>query len=240
MKNKSAILFAFKRVVAALLDVSMFLIITMFSVLLIAEPIIEKTTDIIQIREEYTKLAENYNVRIWNEEMGMYIDNPDVTEEELNAFNNDERVLALEEENSSIVMLEVMISLSVAAVIVYLVIPLMSKNNQTLGKKAMGLIVVSSKKGDLKKVNVAIRGVSFVIIELFIGLISYGIVPLISLALIMFSNKKQSLHDFISSTKVIKGSAGKEDIVNEEDDEYYTMIAKENARDLTVGGKKND
>ena len=80
MKNKNSILFAFKRVIAALMDVSIFLIATMFIVLLVGEPIVEHTTDIVKIREEYSSLAEEYQVRIWNEEMGMYVDNPNISE----------------------------------------------------------------------------------------------------------------------------------------------------------------
>ena len=70
------------------------------------------------------------------------------------------------------------------------------------------------------------------------GLITYGIIPLISLILVMIS--KKSLHDYLPKTHVhrIKNSAS--DIVREEDDEYYKMIAKEQGRDLRVGGRKND
>lgn len=240
MKNKNIVLFAFKRVVAALMDVSLFLIITMFSVLLIAEPIVEHTTNILEIREEYTALAEQYNIKVWNEELGMYVDNPNLTEIELTEFNNNPRVKELEEENASIVMMEVMIALTIGSAIVYILIPVLMKNNHSLGKKIMNLKVISTKGEELKKYQLAIRGVSYIVIELSIGLLTYGVVPILSLLLSLFTKRNQTIHDLISSTKVVKYSAGKEDIVSEEDDEYYKMIAKENARDLTIGGKKND
>ena len=128
MKNKN-ILFAFKRVVAALLDVSIFLIATMFAVLLIGEPIVERTTDIVQIREEYTLLAEQYNIKVWNEELGMYVDNANVTEEEKTAFSNDARVIELEQANTDIVMKEILISLTITSAVFYIAIPLFTKNN---------------------------------------------------------------------------------------------------------------
>ena len=240
MKNKNSILFAFKRVIAALMDVSIFLIATMFIVLLVGEPIVEHTTDIVKIREEYSSLAEEYQVRIWNEEMGMYVDNPNISEEVLKAFNENPRVKELEEMNTEIVMNEVLISLTISSALIYVLIPILMKSNHSLGKKAMNLKVVSSKKCELQKHQLAIRGVSFIVIELFFGLISYGIIPLISLAMIMFTKNNQSIHDYLSKTKVVRATAGKEDIVSEEDDEYYKMIAKENARDLTIGGRNND
>ena len=115
---------------------------------------------------------------------------------------------------------------------------MISKKGTTVGKKALGLIVVSTKKEELKKTQVLVREISFILIELVGGLITYGIIPLVSLILIIIN--KKSLHDYLSKTNVKRILNSTSDIVSEEDDEYYKMIAKEQARDLRVGGKKND
>ena len=91
----------------------------------------------------------------------------------------------------------------------------------------------------INKKQLIIRQVSFIGIELILGLFTYGMLPLISLAMIMFSEKGLSIHDYLSKTKVM--GKIKEEIVNEEDDEYYKLILEEEPpRDLRVRRNEND
>lgn len=238
MKNK--IVFLVKRTISALIDISLLLITTMFLVIYIAEPIAEKAIGISAIREEYSNLCVEYNIKYWDESQKMYLDNLEATDEEKAAFDNDERVNVLEQKIASTMMVEIVSSISVGALLFYIVIPLVSKRGNTLGKKALGLAVINRDGNKLTKLQLGIRGVGFIVIELIIGLMTYGLAPLISLAMVMFGKNGISLHDYLAGTTVSNKSVTELDIVNEEDDEYYKKIAEEEARDLRVGGKKND
>lgn len=239
MKNsKYSIWFGLKRFFAAFIDVCLTLILTLFVYFIVVEPIFERTTEINQYREQYNEKYEEYGVMIWSEEWQSYVNNPDATEEQKEAFNNDPIVKELYEKINSIVYREFTVSCTISTALIFILVPMISKKGTTVGKKALGLIVVSTKKEELKKTQVLVREISFILIELVGGLITYGIIPLVSLILIIIN--KKSLHDYLSKTNVKRILNSTSDIVSEEDDEYYKMIAKEQARDLRVGGKKND
>lgn len=239
MENKGSLLFSIKRTVAALIDVTLMLIATLFIYFSIVDPIFEKTTDIIATKEEYYQKGEDYNVLIWSEKDFEYIENENATKEEIEAFNNDPIVLELYNKINTTVYQEIILSTTISIAIIYILFPMIPKHGCTLGKKAFGLIVISKNKDSLKKRQVLIREVSFIIIVLIGGVLTYGILPLISLALINFSKKRFSLHDYLSKTTVVMiDKKTKEIIISEDEDEYYRQIAKEEARDLRLGGKK--
>lgn len=240
MKNdKKQILI--RRIVASLLDVTLTFIASLFIYFIIVAPISEKTTDILVLQEKYNEKYEEYGIKIWNELENRYIDNKDAKEEDIKAFKEDKEVIELENKIATISNIETISSITLSLAIFYIVLPLISKNGKTIGKKALGLKIESLNNEPLKKTQVIIRGLSFVIIEFSLGLLTYGIIPLISLYLVIFSKKEISIHDRFSKTNVtLVPIYKKESIVKEEDDEYYDQIALEERRDLRVGGRKND
>ena len=240
MKNdKKQILI--RRIVASLLDVTLTFIASLFIYFIIVAPISEKTTDILVLQEKYNEKYEEYGIKIWNELENRYIDNKDAKEEDIKAFKEDKEVIELENKIATISNIETISSITLSLAIFYIVLPLISKNGKTIGKKALGLKIESLNNEPLKKTQVIIRGLSFVIIEFSLGLLTYGIIPLISLCLVIFSKKEISIHDRFSKTNVtLVPIYKKESIVKEEDDEYYDQIALEERRDLRVGGRKND
>ena len=240
MKNdKKQILI--RRIVASLLDVTLTFIASLFIYFIIVAPISEKTTDILVLQEKYNEKYEEYGIKIWNELENRYIDNKDAKEEDIKAFKEDKEVIELENKIATISNIETISSITLSLAIFYIALPLISKNGKTIGKKALGLKIESLNNEPLKKTQVIIRGLSFVIIEFSLGLLTYGIIPLISLCLVIFSKKEISIHDRFSKTNVtLVPIYKKESIVKEEDDEYYDQIALEERRDLRVGGRKND
>ena len=238
MKNdKKQILI--RRIVASLLDVTLTFIASLFIYFIIVAPISEKTTDILVLQEKYNEKYEEYGIKIWNELENRYIDNKDAKEEDIKAFKEDKEVIELENKIATISNIETISSITLSLAIFYIVLPLISKNGKTIGKKALGLKIESLNNEPLKKTQVIIRGLSFVIIEFSLGLLTYGIIPLISLCLVIFSKKEISIHDRFSKTNVtLVPIYKKESIVKEEDDEYYDQIALEERRDLRVGGRK--
>ena len=239
MKNNKKELII-KRLIASLLDVTLVFIASLFIFFMAVGPISEKTTGILELQEKLELKYEEYGIKIWNELEKKYEDNENVTKEDLELFNKDNEVIELTRKIDNISFGETAISMTLSISIFYILLPLISKNGKTIGKKALGIKVISQNREPLKKSQIAIREISFAIIEFSGGIITYGIIPLISLGLVIFSKNKTSIHDRIAKTDVDIVPIGKKHIVNEEDDEYYNQIALEEARDLRVGGRKND
>lgn len=113
------------------------------------------------------------------------------------------------------IIVEYFISMFIGGLINYIAIPLILKNGQTLGKKLLQLYVVNLK-GDyhVKWTQSLVRGLSLVVVEIELGIVSFGLIPLVSLIVAMFTNKGQSIHDLICSTTVIDMTLGP-DMTNE-------------------------
>lgn len=239
MKNNKKELLI-KRFIASLLDVTLSFIASLFIFFIAVAPISEKTTGILELQEKLELKYEEYGIKIWNELEKKYEDNENATKEDVEAFKKDVEVIEINKKIDNISFNETLISLTLSVSIFYILFPLISKNGKTLGKKALGIKVISQKDEPLKKSQVAIREISFAIIEFSGGILTYGIIPVISFLMVVFSKNKTSIHDRIAKTDVDLVPIGKKYIVKEEDDEYYDQIALEEARDLRVGGRKND
>ena len=108
--------------------------------------------------------------------------------------------------------------------------------NQNITVSRETVIFLFLKGNNINKKTIVVRGATYFLINIIGGIISQGIFIGISLLVSIINTEGRSIHDLISKTKVIALNS-KYDIVKEEDDEYYKMIAKENARDLTVKGE---
>lgn len=233
--KKDKIFLILKRIFAAIIDIGIIFMASMMMVIYIGEPIAEVTINISEVRKEFEQKCLEYEIHYYNEETKQYLENPDVTEEQMIAFNNDERVKELSQIQSGAAVIELYGSASLASIIFYVIIPLTNNRGSTLGKKFMTLAVVDDKKEYVSKKKRAIRGISYFLINIIGGMISNGLFIMGSLVVSIVNKDGKSIHDLIAKTNVISLN-NKYDIVSEEDDEYYKRIAKENARDLTVKG----
>lgn len=233
--NKSKISIIFKRIFAAFVDMGIVVMASLMLTIYIAEPLAEITINISEIRKEYEQKCVEYEIKYYDEEKKQYLDNINVTEEQLNNFNEDERVKELSQIQSGAAVIELYGSASLASIIFYVIIPLTNNRGSTLGKKFMTLAVVDDKKEYVSKKKRVIRGISYFLINIIGGMISNGLFIMGSLVVSIVNKDGKSIHDLIAKTNVIS-LKNKYDIVSEEDDEYYKRIAKENARDLTVKG----
>lgn len=236
--KKDKIFLILKRIFAAIIDIGIIFMASMMMVIYIGEPIAEVTINISEVRKEYEQKCLEYEIHYYNEETKQYLENPDVTEEQMIAFNNDERVKELSQIQSGAAVIELYGSASLASIIFYVIIPLTNNRGSTLGKKFMTLAVVDDKKEYVSKKKRVIRGISYFLINIIGGMISNGLFIMGSLVVSIVNKDGKSIHDLIAKTNVISLN-NKYDIVSEEDDEYYKRIAKENARDLTVKGDNN-
>ena len=122
--------------------------------------------------------------------------------EKFKQYKNGE-TYALSEELSTISSVGAYSSYFIAFLVLYLIIPLITRRRETLGKKLMSLQVVSLKDGTIaSRKSMVLRFGCFVLIEFFFSLILYYI-PLIGSIALMVVNKYQcSLHDYIANTTV--------------------------------------
>ncbi len=100
----------------------------------------------------------------------------------------------------------VYLALIIAVTILYLILPLILKKGQTLGKKMMGVKVVNKKDGSpVNFVTVIIRFFAFAVIEFFLSItLNIFYLPIIISLVIMIVNKQgQSLHDLLARTVVV-------------------------------------
>ena len=233
--KKDKIFLILRRMFAAIIDIGIIFMASMMLVIYVAEPIADMTINISEVRKEYEEKCLEYEIHYYDEESKQYLENPDVTEEQMNAFNSDQKVMELSQLQNGLAVIELYGSASLASIIFYIIIPLTNNRGSTLGKRFMTLAVVDDNKEYVSKKKRILRGTSYFLINIIGGMISNGLFIIASLAVSIINKDGKSIHDLIAKTNVINMNS-KYDIVSEEDDEYYKRIAKENARDLTVKG----
>lgn len=87
--------------------------------------------------------------------------------------------------------------------IFYFIIPICSKNGETLGKYFLGLGVLTHDGYVLPKYWYIPRYLIFFIVELALGILSFGGLFLVSYLMFCFSKKRRSLHDFAGNSVVV-------------------------------------
>lgn len=122
----------------------------------------------------------------------------------MEVLQKDENFLDLSFRITTYSVIDVSISAMIGGIIYYCIVPLFLKNGQTLGKKLLQLYVVSIHGNyRLTPIKLICRSLFYLIGELILSIVTFGVVPLISLLMSIFNNNRQSLHDFIVSTTVV-------------------------------------
>ena len=97
-----------------------------------------------------------------------------------------------------------LISFVLGGAIVYFVVPLILKNGRTFSKKLLQLQVVSINEDyHLRPVKLVCRSLILLFIEMILGILTFGILPLVSFISVIMSKKSLSLHDLIVGTVVV-------------------------------------
>ena len=91
--------------------------------------------------------------------------------------------------------------------IFYFLVPIFSKNGETIGKYILGLGVLSADGYVLKKYYYIPRYFSFFILEFAGGILTFGGFFLVTYILFCFNKKRRSVHDFLSNSVVIDKKA---------------------------------
>lgn len=96
----------------------------------------------------------------------------------------------------------------VSLIIFYLLIPMLSKKRQTLGKRILNLEVIDAKTGqNASKMQILIRFAAITLIEFFLSMILSGLLYLpllVSIIMMVITLNQSTIHDYISGTRVIE------------------------------------
>ena len=213
MKNESMV---GRRLYAWMIDALILFVLVFVFDLLVSTPLMNNVTEILEVKEEYIKLAKDYEVI--QDEYGIYyydsennrIYNNEVTEEVKNKFLTDQRILDLnnrlvEKQNYIILnfIIKIAISLLLSSIIIYIIIPLSLSKGRTLGKLAAKLYVVNDDSSYAKWYKILIRYILNIIFNVYLALASLGIIPLISLIVSINQKQNKALPDLICKTIVV-------------------------------------
>ncbi|MBQ9731109.1 MAG: RDD family protein [Bacilli bacterium] len=99
--------------------------------------------------------------------------------------------------------LTIMISSVISITIFFLLFPLFLKNGSTLGKMVFGLGLTNKKGYSVKKIQIVIRFLVFLLFEFILSIFMFGLPLLVSFTMTVFSKKGVSLHDYFALTIVV-------------------------------------
>lgn len=134
----------------------------------------------------------------------------------INELQNIEEIKELTSIITAYTMLFFIVALIPAVLITYLVMPMIFKDGTTLGKKMLQMRVIDSKTGkNAKKFQLFFRFTFFALVQVVLGIGTYGIIPLISIAMIFINKNRQTIHDLTSSTLVVCNTYGEKQEVKE-------------------------
>lgn len=205
-----------RRLYAWMIDALILFVLVFVFDWLVSTPLMNNVTEILEVKAEYIKLAKDYEVI--QDEYGIYyydsennrIYNNEVTEEVKNKFLTDQRILDLndrlvEKQNYIILnfIIKIAISLFLASIIIYIIIPLSLSKGRTLGKLAAKLYVVNDDSSYAKWYKILIRYILNIIFNVYLALASLGIIPLISLIVSINQKQNKALPDLICKTIVV-------------------------------------
>ena len=127
---------------------------------------------------------------------------------ELNAkILNQEKILEYTQKLTALTMLMFFIAIIPTIIILYLLIPLLIKDGTTMGKKMLQMRVIDAKSGkDASKFQLLIRFVFFALINVVLGIFTYGLTIVFSIIMMFIFKTRQTLHDLVSGTMVVCNS----------------------------------
>lgn len=160
-----------------------------------------------------TSNIKSYDVNTHTFEL-IDVNTPDVTiiyiiDQYKNACNyvlNCQKVADLTAENQSLMLDSItpIIPLLIGVSFIFdFLIPICSKEGQTIGKHILGLAVLNKDGYKFKKIKHVIRFIVYIGVEIILGFVTMGGAILISYTMFMFKKNRVCLHDLIAGSIVI-------------------------------------
>jgi len=208
-----------RRILAFVVDFLILFVIGFFCFPFVSRPIVEHTTNIKALEssyyaheKQYQDLEDQYHIYYYTEE-GERKKNNDVTEVEKTQFENDENVIALRKQmykemegSAKIVVLQIFISEGVAAIPVFIILPLCLRKGRTVGKLIFKLALAQRENKYQRWYLVLARQTLNVIINVLLGSASFGLIPVGNLLCSIFSKENRSIDDWATCSRVVENS----------------------------------
>ena len=207
-----------RRLYALVIDIFIFIALTFLIDGLVSTPINKATTNIDEIYatfqvndKRYDELSVQYGIYLEGAD-GKLTFNENVTQEQQNDFLADPEVIQLretlkEESMDLIVNFVVRVSLSmlVSSFIVFFVVPLCIRKGRTVGKLIAKLNIVSKDYSYIKWYQLLLRYFISTITNIYLFILTFGIVPLIILIVTINQKEHQAIYDLAARCYVIDG-----------------------------------
>lgn len=207
-----------RRLFSMMIDTLLLIVITFFMFGLVVHPITCSITSYNQLEsnyridsKEYNDIQDEYGI-FYYDENNKRIENKDISEEVKEKFLNDERIISLsakiiaeQEQILRYFILEALCGITISSLLVFLAVPLCLRKGRTLGKFILKLYVVNYDFHYVRWYSLLLRQVLYTIINVLLGIISFGIVPLVCLLVSILTSKNQTPYDLIAHTYVIDG-----------------------------------
>lgn len=100
-------------------------------------------------------------------------------------------------------MITYIICLLLSSFLLECVIPWCLKDGRTLGKKMNHLALVSGDGYRLKAWQIPVRWFAYLILNIVLGIVTYGFLPIFSLVTVLLNRYGKSFHDFIAGTIMV-------------------------------------
>ena len=207
-----------RRLYAKIIDTLLLIILVFLVDGLISQPLNKKTTDIDSVSNSYAEnskvyeaIQDEYNIYIYDQNNNR-IYNENVTEDIKNEFLNDERIIELNvvlfEQQKELLLnlvLRIAFSIFIPAFLIYGILPIIFKDGKTLGRFFAKLVVIDKKGRPINWFRTFCRALVGIMINIYLALLSLGIIPLISLLISIGHKNNKSIVDLICNTRVIDG-----------------------------------
>ena len=134
------------------------------------------------------------------------------------------------------IRLMIAISYLIGGLMFHLLVPLLSKDGQSIGKITTKIAVVNKEGYRVKPWQIVVRFLITDIFEVIASMYLYFIPLLLTMAVVTLSRQQRSIHDFIASTRVINFSNSY--IFKDEEEVKKYMLAKAtgSSTDIYPGG----
>lgn len=123
-----------------------------------------------------------------------------------NSIESNETIATLLNNNDLIMIYSVLYIIPVTfgvSLLFYLLIPLLSPTGETVGKFIFGLGVLSEDGYSLKRIYLIPRFIGFYFVDFLLGILSFGIVFVISYMMFCFTKKRRAIEDYFGKSVVI-------------------------------------
>lgn len=138
-------------------------------------------------------------------------------------LSHDTTILQYSTKLNSYIRLIYIISVIPSALITFLLFPMIFKDGTTIGKKVLQMRVVDAKTGaNASKFKLFIRFVFFALLCIAFGVFTFGISIIIQIGVMVFSPKRQTVHDMIAGTLVVCSPVAEMRNTNDADDIVIT------------------